>query len=648
MKIPTRQDQIKQGQNTQNQATGKWREWRTKSKERSLPFGSDFSGKHQGENNDNFTSDEPCGKLPDLNCQKASNADQPAFSGVQKLNSRNQLSPPAVSDSIPLGISEIQKLNNRDLLSRTKALTQKERAVHIQVLRHLREIESRKLYFSEGCSSLFDYAVRELGYSEGAASRRIKAMKLCRDLPPAEKKLQSGKLSLSGACQLQSFFERQKKAALSSQKKSLGTGSLSESKDPSQGDKPKQNKENLSSNSQVLLFPNSFSPAQNGLSSDSSADAQNGLSSDSPADPKNLSDSFLRREDSQKSSSAPSSSAPPAIQKNPGLWSRKQKLDLVKKAEGMSFREMERLLSDRAMEPAVQKERVRFLGEGKVEMKAVIDLGCYRKLEELKNLLSHRTPVMSNGELLGILSDLGLQKYDPRKKGMGRKNTARKNKPGQKSESARKILNRKKAKATMKISESQQARQDFPTPAPELEQQAKDFLTKASELNRARNKPPTPPPELEQQTKDSLTKASELNRARNKSPTPPPELEQQAKDSLTKASELNRARNKSPTPAPELKQKTPFAPRKRYRRYIPAKIKRLVWMRDQGQCVYKTRTGQKCGSRRFLQIDHIQPFALGGDSEPENLRLLCAGHNRFREVSANRFQKKQRSYTDPS
>ena len=580
MKIPTRQDQIKQGQNTQNQATGKWREWRTKSKERAMPFGSDFSGKHQGKNNDNFTSDEPCGKLPGLNCQKASSADQPAFSGVQKFNSRNQLSPPAVSDSIPLGISEIQKLNNRDLLSRTKALTQKERTVHIQVLRHLREIESRKLYFSEGCSSLFDYAVRELGYSEGAASRRIKAMRLCRDLPDAEKKLQSGKLSLSGACQLQSFFERQKKAALSSQKESLGTGSLSESKDPFQGDKPKQNKENLSSNSQALLFPDSFS------------DAQSGLSSDSPADPKNLSDSFLRREDSQKSSSAPSSSTPPAIQKNPGLWGRKQKLDLVKKVEGISFRETERLLLDQAMEPAVQKERVRFLGEGKVEVKAVIDLGCYRKLEELKNLLSHRNPVMSNGELLGILSDLGLQKYDPRKKGMGRKNTARKSKPGQKSESTRKILNRKKEKATMKILESQQARQDFPIPAPELEQQAKD--------------------------------------------------------SLTKASELSRARNKSPAPAPELKQKAPFAPRKLCRRYIPAKIKRLVWMRDQGQCVYKTRTGQRCGSRRFLQIDHIQPFALGGDSEPENLRLLCAGHNRFREVSANRFQKKQRSYTDPS
>ena len=70
---------------------------------------------------------------------------------------------------------------------------------------------SPKLFFKQGFSSLFDYVVRELGYSEGAAYRRIKAMKLCCALPETANRLQSGRLSLSAASQLQVFFEKQDK-----------------------------------------------------------------------------------------------------------------------------------------------------------------------------------------------------------------------------------------------------------------------------------------------------------------------------------------------------------------------------------------------------------------------------------------------------
>ena len=101
----------------------------------------------------------------------------------------------------------IKQLSNKELLSQTKLLVQKERDIHIQVLRHLAEIDSRKLFFNQGFFSLFDYAVRELGYSEGAAYRRIKAMKLCQDLPETANRLQSGRLSLSAASQLQVFLK---------------------------------------------------------------------------------------------------------------------------------------------------------------------------------------------------------------------------------------------------------------------------------------------------------------------------------------------------------------------------------------------------------------------------------------------------------
>ena len=76
---------------------------------------------------------------------------------------------------------------------------------------HLREIERRCLYLTLGCSSMFDYAVRELGYSTGAAWRRLKAMRLCAEVEGARTRLQEGTLTLDAAAQLQHAFERQRR-----------------------------------------------------------------------------------------------------------------------------------------------------------------------------------------------------------------------------------------------------------------------------------------------------------------------------------------------------------------------------------------------------------------------------------------------------
>ena len=65
-------------------------------------------------------------------------------------------------------------------------------------------------------------------------------------------------------------------------------------------------------------------------------------------------------------------------------------------------------------------------------------------------------------------------------------------------------------------------------------------------------------------------------------------------------------------------------------RYIPSQMKRQVWLRDKGMCRYKDPLSQRvCGSRKFVQFDHIKPLAKGGPTEVANLRLLCANHNAF-------------------
>jgi 5-methylcytosine-specific restriction endonuclease McrA len=62
---------------------------------------------------------------------------------------------------------------------------------------------------------------------------------------------------------------------------------------------------------------------------------------------------------------------------------------------------------------------------------------------------------------------------------------------------------------------------------------------------------------------------------------------------------------------------------------IPANVRRAVWLRDQGRCTWPLDSGGCCGSTHCLQFDHIVPKARGGKPTIENVRLLCAHHNRL-------------------
>lgn len=76
-------------------------------------------------------------------------------------------------------------------------------------------------------------------------------------------------------------------------------------------------------------------------------------------------------------------------------------------------------------------------------------------------------------------------------------------------------------------------------------------------------------------------------------------------------------------------------PTKEKSRYIPAVIKRQVWIGAESRCTFvNTDSGERCEAKRFLQIDHIVPFALGGKSNLENLTLLCSNHNKLKAIHA--------------
>ena len=107
--------------------------------------------------------------------------------------------------------STISGLSDNALLAQTKKLAHLEQQLQVTVIDHLREIHTRRLYLSRGFSSLFDYVVRELGYTDSAAARRINTMHLCAEFEEVREGLQDGSFTLSTAAQLQSAFDRQKR-----------------------------------------------------------------------------------------------------------------------------------------------------------------------------------------------------------------------------------------------------------------------------------------------------------------------------------------------------------------------------------------------------------------------------------------------------
>ena len=103
------------------------------------------------------------------------------------------------------------QLTDKQLHLETQTLVSQERQVLTKILHHLREIERRRLFSDFSCSSLFDYAVKMLGYSEGQAQRRIQAMRLMKEIPEIEKKIVEGSLNLSNIAQAQTAFNELKR-----------------------------------------------------------------------------------------------------------------------------------------------------------------------------------------------------------------------------------------------------------------------------------------------------------------------------------------------------------------------------------------------------------------------------------------------------
>ena len=100
---------------------------------------------------------------------------------------------------------ELQTLRRDDLLVGLDHLNRKERRLKVKVLLYLREIDRRDLYLEEGYSSMFDFCIKYLGYSESTAVRRIKAERALGRSKRIIKMLLSGKITVTGLSRIESI-----------------------------------------------------------------------------------------------------------------------------------------------------------------------------------------------------------------------------------------------------------------------------------------------------------------------------------------------------------------------------------------------------------------------------------------------------------
>jgi len=97
----------------------------------------------------------------------------------------------------------IHELSNQDLLKKTEELAKKEKVLTLILLRHLYEINRRRIYGLLGYGSIYDYCVKQLKYTKCEAYLRLKAMRLMQGSEVIEKAIGDGRLSLSNAAQVQ-------------------------------------------------------------------------------------------------------------------------------------------------------------------------------------------------------------------------------------------------------------------------------------------------------------------------------------------------------------------------------------------------------------------------------------------------------------
>jgi hypothetical protein len=105
----------------------------------------------------------------------------------------------------------LKSLFDIELLNGVRCLRGDERKLDRQIVEYICEIESRRLYAELGYANVIDWLVKDLGYSESSAYRRMMAARAIRAVPEAAEKIEDGRLNLVTLAKVQSAIRSEEK-----------------------------------------------------------------------------------------------------------------------------------------------------------------------------------------------------------------------------------------------------------------------------------------------------------------------------------------------------------------------------------------------------------------------------------------------------
>ena len=98
-------------------------------------------------------------------------------------------------------MSEVKDLSNEALIKELKSLLQKDATLEAELLLFLGEVDFRRLYLDQACSSMFVYCTQVLGLGEACACHRIRAARAARaarEFSAILDEVRKGRLHVSG------------------------------------------------------------------------------------------------------------------------------------------------------------------------------------------------------------------------------------------------------------------------------------------------------------------------------------------------------------------------------------------------------------------------------------------------------------------
>ncbi|MCB9025291.1 MAG: HNH endonuclease [Bdellovibrionaceae bacterium] len=266
--------------------------------------------------------------------------------------------------------------------------------------------------------------------------------------------------------------------------------------------------------------------------------------------------------------------------KSPKDLSSSDKLNLLESLENKSTREGQKILRQKLPQMALPKERERILSATHSEMKFIMTDELKSQLNQVRSLIGAKGVTLSLAELIEYMAQTTTEALKIKK--FGKKRIQ--------NQSVDERMTKGRVEGSIEHNNRPKAKDKSV------------FNSRTFELGQIQNL---------RSSSGSAEIALEL--PCNKSPNPdkihqaPDEVTLKVTNHKRKITTKKRANTKDD-------------------RYISQKIKCAVWHRDRGKC-------QMCNSQSFLNIDHIQPVALGGAPTIENLRLLCFNCNQRQAIN---------------